>query len=991
MKNILRIAILLIFVSTAYAQYGLYRSGGAIARHGVPTAARPVDSPGAGTYSSAQTVTITTATSGAAICYTVDGSTPHASTPGTCSHGTTYSSAFTSPSSTFTLKAIATKTAFINSGLDTSVYTINPTAATPADSPGTGIYAGAQTVTITTATSGARICYTTDGSTPTASTPGTCSHGTSYVSAFTSPSSTFTLKALATKSGFFNSAIDTSTYTINPTAATPVDSPGTGTYPSAQTVSIVTSTSGATICYTVDGSTPAAASPGTCSAGTTYAGAFTSPSSTFTLKALATKTGFFNSAIDSSVYTIDATASTPVDSPGTGTYSAAQTVTITTATSGAAICYTVDGSTPAASSPGTCSHGTTYAGSFTSPSSTFTLKALATKAGFINSSVDTSVYTINPTAATPVDSPGAGTYSSAQTVTITTATSGAAICYTVDGSTPAATTPGTCSHGTTYTGAFTSPSVSFTLNAIATKAGLLNSGVKSSGYAIGTIISAASCSESDISAALASIPSDGYTVTVPSAPSTPCVWTTTLTYNATHSFTLKGYTTVSGACYPTSCTASDNTIIVDDYDYTSGTGFININTTAGKSVEITGFTFRWSPSQTSVTNNGEIQIGGGSHAVRLDHCHFSQPSGATNGIVIVTTYGDVWGVADHNVIDMTSDDSNWVRVAMQAYDGDSEGLGNKSWADPTNFGSANFVFLENNTLNWNGSYSNPAVHFAAVQDCNAGGRIVQRYNTINGLFLTQMHEMEGDFRGCRAMEDYMNIRVGSSTPNSVYFGTAIGPRMATSLIWGDVTTGFQTLVTFTNDRTNTGHGFGAAYPAVSQPSTTGWGYCGTSTGGSGGNLSPSAYDFSTGSNGYPCADQVGRGIGSLVTGVFPNKFIGGIIQWMGNALEPVKVWDNTYTAPSGAGGSAHYASSSDPSTMQENRDYYLQLPNHDNPATFNGTAGIGQGLYSGITTTCTPGVGYWATDQNTLYVCGPGANTWAAFYTPYTYPHPLNH
>src|SRR5947208_1918072 len=35
-----------------------------------------------------------------------------------------------------------------------------------------------------------------------------------------------------------------------------------------------------------------------------------------------------------------------------------------------------------------------------------------------------------------------------------------------------------------------------------------------------------------------------------------------------------------------------------------------------------------------------------------------------------------------------------------------------------------------------------------------------------------------------------------------------------------------------------------------------------------------------------------------------------------------------------------------------------------------------------------PGVGYWATDTNTLYVC-TAPNTWSAYYTPYVYPHPL--
>jgi hypothetical protein len=50
-----------------------------------PTASAPSFSPGGGTYSSAQSVSITTSTSGASIRYTTDGSTP------TSSSGTVYS------------------------------------------------------------------------------------------------------------------------------------------------------------------------------------------------------------------------------------------------------------------------------------------------------------------------------------------------------------------------------------------------------------------------------------------------------------------------------------------------------------------------------------------------------------------------------------------------------------------------------------------------------------------------------------------------------------------------------------------------------------------------------------------------------------------------------------------------------------------------------------------------------------------------------------
>lgn len=57
------------------------------------------------------------------------------------------------------------------------------------------------------------------------------------------------------------------------------------------------------------------------------------------------------------------------------------------------------------------------------------------------------------------------------------------------------------------------------------------------------------------------------------------------------------------------------------------------------------------------------------------------------------------------------------------------------------------------------------------------------------------------------------------------------------------------------------------------------------------------------------------------------------------------------------------------------------------------SSGLGHGLLSYRPTTCTTGAAYWATDANNangeLYSC-TASNTWTAFYTPYTYPHPLD-
>jgi Chitobiase/beta-hexosaminidase C-terminal domain/Legume lectin domain len=82
-----------------------------------------------------------------------------------------------------------------------------PTAATPTFSPAPGNYIGSQSVTLADTTSGATIYYTTDGSTPTTSSP-------KYTAAIPI-SATTTIKAIAAATGYNNSAVATGTYTIS--------------------------------------------------------------------------------------------------------------------------------------------------------------------------------------------------------------------------------------------------------------------------------------------------------------------------------------------------------------------------------------------------------------------------------------------------------------------------------------------------------------------------------------------------------------------------------------------------------------------------------------------------------------------------------------------------------------------------------------------------------------------------------------------------------
>ena len=133
-------------------------------------------------------------------------------------------------------------------------------------------------------------------------------------------------------------------------------------------------------------------------------------------------------------------------------------------------------------------------------------------------------------------------------------------------------------------------------------------------------------------------------------------------------------------------------------------------------------------------------------------------------------------------------------------------------------------------------------------------------------------------------------------------------------------------------------------------------------------------------------DQPGRGKGDLLSGNPAINTKTGRIAWPNQLLEPIYGWNNKVN------GSPANVSSSFP-TLQENRDYYNET------VSFNGTVGIGVGPLANRPKTCTPGVAYWATDEGEwdsthegpdgqLFVC-TAPNSWAFYYKPYTYPHPL--
>ena len=446
------------------------------------TLAPPVFTPAPGSYASSTALPVTLSTPSAAetsagltnatFYYTTNGSTP--TTNSTKYTGTGTTGTAINIAASLTLQAIAVVPGYSGaSTVSSGSYTIGSSSTavdTPVLTPPPGTYNTIQTIYFQDATddstNGNTVYYTmtagTTGTAPTAPSSGNAptlptlafnDNGGCFAcppAAVIPVGTTTTFEAIAASvaGDLTNSAIATGTYYFQ--AGTPTFSPGGGSYSTTQTVTISSVTQSATIYYTTDGSTPSTNSA-------VYSGAVTVASSE-TVQALATYTGFSNSNIGSATYIIQ--ASTPTFSPVAGSYGTPQTVTISDTTLSTTIYYTTDGSTPSTSSPVYYTPVTV--------SSNETLEALATAPGINNSTVATGVYSIGGPAATPTFSLAPGTYIGTQAVSISDASVGATIYYTLTaGST--GTTPTTSS--TVYTGGTISVGVTSVLEAIATGGG----------------------------------------------------------------------------------------------------------------------------------------------------------------------------------------------------------------------------------------------------------------------------------------------------------------------------------------------------------------------------------------------------------------------------------------------------------------------------------------------------------------------------------------
>ena len=250
--------------------------------------------------------------------------------------------------------------------------TWGPTAP-PIPSVPSGIYGAAQTITVSVATPSATVHYTTNGDAPTEADQLLPPGGTIVIGQNTR------LRLRAWSADRDPSPIVTRDYTLQ--VVSPTIAPAAGLYTAAQNVTLSTTTPGATIRYTIDGSDPTGAS-------TAYTAAFAVNTLT-TVKARAFVANWMASEVATTVYTFSyGTLTTPVAVPASGTYDAGQLVTLT-AGAGATIRYRLDGGTPNASSP-----------IYTAPISigltgTMTLTARAFALDYTSSPVMTATYVVN--------------------------------------------------------------------------------------------------------------------------------------------------------------------------------------------------------------------------------------------------------------------------------------------------------------------------------------------------------------------------------------------------------------------------------------------------------------------------------------------------------------------------------------------------------------------------------------------------------------------
>jgi alpha-tubulin suppressor-like RCC1 family protein len=306
------------------------------------------------------------------------------------------------------------------------------TTAMPAFSVTPGTYSQVLNVTVSSATPGAVIHYSTDGTQPTDAYP--------IASGAITINQSMTLKARAWHATLAPGGTNVAAYTL--AVSSPSISPGGGAYASAQTVTMTSSTAGAVIRYTTDGSTPTEFSPA-------YTAAF-SVSQPMTIKAAAYKTGWTTSSVTTAGFGFtNYQPAAPTITPEGGTYDIA-TVAVSIAPVSSqpnrVTAYSTNGNPPY----------TGYWGPFEIDRTT-TVKSQTAEfqpyVGWTYGPITTQLIVVK-VAGPGIDLPS-GEYEPGTLIHVTGGTSNAVIRYRLDGQTPSDSDPQVPSDGTLMVGNFT--------------------------------------------------------------------------------------------------------------------------------------------------------------------------------------------------------------------------------------------------------------------------------------------------------------------------------------------------------------------------------------------------------------------------------------------------------------------------------------------------------------------------------------------------------
>jgi hypothetical protein len=294
--------------------------------------------------------------------------------------------------------------------------------------------------------------------------------------------------------------------------------------------------------------------------------------------------------------------------------------------------------------------------------------------------------------------------------------------------------------------------------------------------------------------------------------------------------------------------------------------------------------------------------------------------------------------------------------------------GDLSWESPLLPGTANATYIEDNHFDYT-----PGVVLDGAYDSYAGARLVFRFNTVKSTNMGGHGLDSGGLRSTLQQEVYRNTLTNLGSSVYTWFQTRGGLHLI-----------------FDNTISGSGGSYNDYMWISNYRSSCDTGECGTW-----GNCDGTSIQDQNlpGQQGYFCRDQVGRGPTTNPSGDWPRNSSTPIFA---QASFPAYSWNNTYKGAVPTITSVQvsgYNSNTRAQTFHllNNRDFYMEVPN------FTGASGTGSGTLASRPATCTTGVGYWATDQGSwntqgasgvFYKC-TSTNTWTLYYTPYTYPHPL--